>query len=260
MAKINAEFQCKLCKAKFSNLKDYTKHCNERELLKFKCATCSKKFPCYKLLQKHVIEERKSGFCEICKTTVKSLKMHMDRRHRKYNCDICKEFESMNYSEFCKHAGICAKYVNNVQALGHFCSICDEHFHNITALHKHLNTEHAHLWCVRCSKSYHSEFFLQRHIKDSHKRKKYGYMQMHHFKRILCDPPKNFYVKGYFNNHFQKANGAGGRASNRKFNCARCKRPHSSKAKLVKHIAQICYSPKIDLIPQRSTRSSIKML
>jgi KRAB domain-containing zinc finger protein len=67
MQKINAE----LCKAKFSKLKDYTKHCDERELIKCKCATCSKKFSCYKLLKKPVREERKAGFCEICKTTCK---------------------------------------------------------------------------------------------------------------------------------------------------------------------------------------------
>jgi KRAB domain-containing zinc finger protein len=255
MKKLNARFMCKLCKTRFFKLKDYTAHCNERELLHFKCATCSKKFGCNKLFLDHVREERKAGFCEICKTNVKSFKMHFNRFHKKYTCGICKIFESTIYSEYSRHAGLCGTDAQ-VRALGHICTICGEHFRYKSSLNQHLNTKHsnnAHFWCAKCSKSYYSEDLLKVHIR-SHKRKKNGKSQWHHFKCILCDPPKNFYSRSSFNSHFQANHGAG---KQKKFACDRCKRAHVTKAILVEHIAQKCFAPKTALIPRRFTRSAI---
>jgi KRAB domain-containing zinc finger protein len=248
MKKLNARFMCKLCKKKFVQLKDYSKHCYKRELLIFKCATCSKKFGCNELFLEHIREERKAGFCEICETNVKSIKKHMDRHHRKYTCNICKVFESKNYTEYIKHARLCATDAQ-VQALGHFCTICKEHFRYKMNLHKHLNTKHAHFWCAKCSKSYHSEEFLKGHIRNSHKRKKHGKAQCQHFKCILCDPPRNFYVASRFNGHFQKHHGAG---ESKMFACVKCKKAHVSKARLLNHITQICFSPETYSTTQRS--------
>lgn len=253
LEKINARFECKLCKARFSKLKEYRKHCNDRELLLFKCATCFKFFGCHRLFLEHVREEKKANFCEICKTNVKSFKNHVNKFHRKHTCGICKVFETTIYSELSKHASLCGTD-DQLLALGHLCTICDEHFRNKIALHKHLNTKHAHFWCAKCSQSFHNENLLKTHLR-SHKRKKNGNKIWQHYKCILCDPPKNFYVATVFNSHFQASHGAGSR---KKYACVRCKRPHVSKAKLENHIIAKCFSPKSVLDLRRSTRISYK--
>jgi uncharacterized Zn-finger protein len=41
--KINFKYECKICEMRYLKLKEYTKHCNEIELLKYKCATFASK-------------------------------------------------------------------------------------------------------------------------------------------------------------------------------------------------------------------------
>jgi Zinc finger, C2H2 type len=248
--KVHAKFVCKLCKTRFSKSKDYKKHCSEREFLNFECATCSKKFGCHKLFLDHVREEKKSGFCKICKTNVKSFKRHMDMLHRKHTCDFCKVFETNNYADFNNHAQSCATD-DQLQALGHLCTICDTHFRHKRALNKHINTKHAHFWCKKCSRSFNSEYLLK-----DHTRRHTLVSKLHHYKCILCEPAKNFYMKSYFNSHFQANHGAG----SKKFNCDKCKRGKASKAMLTTHFAiSTCYSRKTDQNPQRSTRASCNL-
>jgi KRAB domain-containing zinc finger protein len=222
LAKINLrwKFKCKLCKARFSHLKEYTKHCNNRELLKFKCATCFKKFGCQKLYLEHMREERKAGFCEICKTNVKSFKAHFDSLHKKNVCRVCKVFESPICSEFRKHIKSCGTNAQ-LQALGNSCTICKQSFRHIITLNKHLNSNHANVWCPKCSRGFHSEHLLKVHSR-MHKSKKKGKVQ---YACILCVPNKNFFNKKNFNSHFETHHGAGKKVMRKKFNCHGCRGP-----------------------------------
>jgi C2H2-type zinc finger/Zinc-finger of C2H2 type len=232
---VNYKYKCNICEMRYPRLKEYTKHCNEIELLKFKCSACFKRFGCHKLFLEHIREERKAGFCELCKTNVKSFKLHFDRLHKKKICSVCKEFETPIYSEFYKHAKYCGTD-DQLQALGHTCTVCNQHFRNRTTLNKHLNSNHANFWCAKCSRGYHSENFLKEHIRSIHASKKNGKVQ---YTCILCVPNKNFFNKKYFNCHFQSNHGAG--KKRQKFNCLRCKCKKSrtnKKANFVKHITK----------------------
>ena len=241
LAKTNLglKFKCKLCKAKFSHLKNYTQHCNNIELLNFKCATCFKRFGCQKLFLEHMREERKAGFCEICKTNVKSFKAHFDSLHKKNICRVCKIFESPIYSEYSKHIKSCGTKAQ-LKALGNSCTICNQSFRHKITLNKHLNSKHANFWCAQCSRGFHSEYLLKTHSR-MHKSKKNGKVQ---YTCILCVPHLYFYDKNYFNGHFQTNHGAGSKVLRKMFNCLGCNKGSArikrtnKKDEFIKHISK----------------------
>jgi hypothetical protein len=237
---INYKYKCKICEMRYPNLKEYTKHCNEIELLKFKCATCFKRFGCHKLFLEHIREEKKAGYCKLCKTNVKSFKAHFDKLHKQKMCGVCKVFESPIYSDLIKHAISCGTDAQ-LQALGHSCTVCNQHFRNRSALNKHLNSNHTKFWCSKCSRGFYSEEFLKEHTRVFHASKKNGKV---HYACILCVPHKNFYSEKFFNGHFQLHHGAGKKGLKFKFKCLGCRRKGSRtnrKDEFIKHISE-CYN------------------
>ncbi|XP_059477534.1 zinc finger protein 224-like isoform X2 [Neocloeon triangulifer] len=184
--------RCKLCSRTFKSKQHYENHCKQREILKYECKKCGKKFPCFKLLLNHLREESRNAECKICKMKVKNLYKHNRRHHIFVNCDLC-PFNGKPQDVIFHKAGCGTK--EQIEGLGIFCDLCKMHFRSAYDLNLHKRRIHGKFKCPKCPEKFLNKCLLLKHTKDVHTRP---------YVCVSCPRPKFFSNRNYFDTHFYR--------------------------------------------------------
>ncbi|XP_059472972.1 zinc finger protein 62 homolog [Neocloeon triangulifer] len=237
------KLSCKLCNRNYKSKDTYDRHCEERKLMKHKCAKCEAKFPCRYLLFAHRKEEAKKPArrveCPLCDENVFDLDYHHRKVHRKESCDIC-PFRG-NVMSLLAHKKDCGSQ-KQIRALGFGCERCDLFFRTDFYLQEHIRKTHGHIKCHRCPKTFMTSSSLNNHTRDTHNKRPYGC--------VLCPAYKHFKTRDSFDVHFRarhefpkKIRNAYGAEHKNRFGCDKCKQANKfgSKLEFIKHINS-CYN------------------
>ncbi|XP_075989330.1 uncharacterized protein LOC142985191 isoform X5 [Anticarsia gemmatalis] len=186
------DLKCKLCPAKFIELKDLVFHLRKHNRIvtdnldniikmklkddEFKCLYCDKEFPFFKTLYLHLHREhvKRRFICESCGihfTTSQGLNHHSAHIHKNesFDCQICgKTF----FGEHLRAAHIKRSHdPENIK-----CKICGKILGSVIQKETHMAKEHDYyiqeFKCDKCDKSFRYNHMLVRHTKRVHLKEK----------------------------------------------------------------------------------------
>ncbi|XP_055515429.1 zinc finger and BTB domain-containing protein 40 isoform X1 [Leucoraja erinacea] len=173
-------YDCQKCRMSFPSLEEHKKHIQEVHPPEYNpCDVCGKNFSAPSLLERHVVT-------------------HVGGKP--YNCEICdKAYQQLSglwYHNRTHHPDIFAAQNHRSPKFATLtCSACEKSFASMTALNKHVKSDHSDmkmLECEECNETFASQALLHVHTKSKHS-------GIHPFKCTYC--PSTFRFPGALQHH-----------------------------------------------------------